>query len=235
MNLEIIILAAGQGTRMRSSLPKVLHTIAGRPMLAHAIDTARALHPARLHVVIGHGADTVKEAIAGDDLCWVIQEQQLGTGHAVMQALPGVSGDSRVLVMYGDVPLIQAATLKALADASASGPALLTARVEDPAGYGRVLRDAGGKLAGVVEHKDATPEQLAIDEINTGVLAAPAADLLAYLPRVGNDNSQGEYYLPDVLALAVAEGRDVASCTVASEMEVLGINDRQQQQLVERE
>ena len=235
MNLEIIILAAGQGTRMRSSLPKVLHTIAGRPMLAHVIDTARSLEPAGLHVVIGHGAEAVKEALAGDDLQWVIQEQQLGTGHAVMQALPGVSADSRVLAMYGDVPLIQATTLRALADAAAAGPALLTARVADPAGYGRVLRDASGRLAGVVEHKDASREQLAIDEINTGVLAAPAADFRHYLPQVGNDNSQGEYYLPDLLALAVADGRDVASCTVASEMEVLGINDRLQQQLVERE
>ena len=235
MKLEIIILAAGQGTRMRSSLPKVLHTIAGRPMLAHVIDTARALNPAQLHVVIGHGADTVKEAITGDDLCWVVQEQQLGTGHAVMQALPGVSADSSVLVMYGDVPLIQADTLMALADAAATGPALLTARVADPAGYGRVLRDATGKLAGVVEHKDATPEQRRLDEINTGVLAAPASDFQAFLPRVGNDNSQGEYYLPDVLALAVAEGREVASCQVDAELEVLGINDRLQQQLVERE
>ena len=234
MKLEIIILAAGQGTRMRSSLPKVLHTIAGRPMLAHVIDTARALNPAQLHVVIGHGADTVKEAIPGDDLCWVVQEQQLGTGHAVMQALPGVSADSSVLVMYGDVPLIQADTLMALADAAATGPALLTARVADPAGYGRVLRDATGKLAGVVEHKDATPEQRRLDEINTGVLAAPASDFQAFLPRVGNDNSQGEYYLPDVLALAVAEGREVASCQVDAELEVLGINDRLQQQLVER-
>jgi len=235
MKLEIIILAAGQGTRMRSSLPKVLHPIAGRPMLSHVIDTARELQPVGLHVVVGHGAEAVQQAIAGDDIHWVHQQQQLGTGHAVMQALPAVSADSCIVVMYGDVPLIEAATLSALAQAAVNGPAVLTAKIADPTGYGRVLRDATGKLSAVVEHKDASEEQRAVDEINTGVMAGPAKDFNAYLPRVGNDNSQGEYYLPDVLAMSVADGRDVASCVVESEIEVLGINDRLQQQMVERE
>lgn len=235
MKLEIIILAAGQGTRMRSSLPKVLHTIAGRPMLSHVIETARQLQPAKLHVVVGHGSETVQQAIEGDDIHWVLQEQQLGTGHAVMQAMPAVASDSAVLVMYGDVPLLGADTLTALVAAANAGPALLTAVVADPTGYGRVVRDSAGQLVAVVEQKDATENERAITEINTGVLAAPATDLQAYLPRVGNQNSQGEYYLPDVLSLAVADNRAVATCSVTSEMDVLGVNDRLQQQMVERE
>jgi len=235
MKLEVIILAAGQGTRMKSPLPKVLHPVAGRPMLAHVIATARRLQPQAIHVVVGYGADEVKAALPEPDLHWVLQAQQLGTGHAVRQALPGVSADSIALVLYGDVPLIGEGSLRALVDAAQQHPALLTAKVADPAGYGRVLRDGAGEVRGVVEHRDASPAQLAIDEINTGVIAAPAAQLGRYLPRVDNANSQGEYYLPDILAMAVAEGVEVAAQLAPSEIEVLGVNDRLQLARVERE
>lgn len=235
MPLEIIILAAGQGTRMKSSLPKVLHQMAGRPLLQHVVDTALALQPTAVHVVVGHGADAVREAFGDYQLNWVEQSEQLGTGHAVMQALPQVAEHSTVLVLYGDVPLIRESTLQALVSLAGSATALLTARLADPAGYGRILRDEKGALVGVVEHKDATAEQLAIQEINSGVMAAPAAELRAYLPAVGNDNSQGEYYLPDVLSLAVSEGKTVESCLASSELEILGVNDRLQLNQVERE
>lgn len=235
MNLEVIILAAGQGTRMKSPLPKVLHQVAGRPMLQHVVETALALEPRAVHVVVGHGAEQVQAALSAYPLTWVAQKQQLGTGHAVLQAMPAVQADSTVLVLYGDVPLIAAQTLKALVQAAADTPALLTARVAEPAGYGRILRDNTGKLLSVVEHKDASAEELAIDEINTGLLAAPAADLEVYLPAVGNQNAQGEYYLPDILSMAVADGRNVASCQAESELEILGVNDRVQLNQVERE
>ncbi|MEH6586906.1 MAG: bifunctional UDP-N-acetylglucosamine diphosphorylase/glucosamine-1-phosphate N-acetyltransferase GlmU [Halioglobus sp.] len=235
MNLEVIILAAGQGTRMKSPLPKVLHPVAGRPMLQHVVDTARELQPSAIHVVIGHGAESVRDALAQEDLNWVIQEQQLGTGHAVLQAMPAVQESSTVLVLYGDVPLIRRDTLHALVALATASPALLTAKLEDATGYGRILRAQDGSVLGVVEHKDANPEQLLINEMNTGVLAAPAADLRTYLPAVGNTNSQGEYYLPDVLSMAVADGRTVAAQLASSELEVLGVNDRLQLSQVERE
>jgi bifunctional UDP-N-acetylglucosamine pyrophosphorylase / glucosamine-1-phosphate N-acetyltransferase len=235
MKLEIIILAAGQGTRMKSPLPKVLHQVAGRPMLQHVVDSARELGAAAIHVVVGHGAADVEQALAGQALNWVVQEQQLGTGHAVLQAMPAVDADSTVLVLYGDVPLIRPDTLHALVEKAQDSPALLTARVADPSGYGRILRGTDGSVLGVVEHKDASPEQRLINEMNTGVLAAPAADLNAYLPAVGNANSQGEYYLPDVLAMAVADGKTVAAQLAGSELEVLGVNDRLQLNQVERE
>ena len=200
MKLEVVILAAGQGTRMRSSLPKVLHPLASRPLLAHVLDAARELTPVRLHVVIGHGAETVRERLDAPDIEWVLQTEQLSTGHAVLQALPGIDDDSTVLVLYGDVPLLRSETLGQLVENS---PALLTADLDDPTGYGRVLRDDADQLQGVVEHKDASEEQRSICEINTGVLAYPASLLKAYLPRVGNANAQGEYYLPDVLSMAV--------------------------------
>ena len=235
MNLEIIILAAGQGTRMKSPLPKVLHPVAGQPMLQHVVNVARGLKPSAIHVVVGHGAQDVKDAMGSEQLQWVVQEQQLGTGHAVLQAMPGVDASSTVLVLYGDVPLIRLETLQALVEKALDAPALLTARVLDPTGYGRILRDDDGCVRGVVEHKDANPEQLLIDEMNTGVLAAPASDLKHYLPAVGNANSQGEYYLPDVLAMAVADGKSVAAQLATSELEVLGVNDRLQLNQVERE
>lgn len=235
MQLEVIILAAGQGTRMKSSLPKVLHPLAGRPLLEHVITKAFSLQPTSVHVVIGYGAEQVRDQLASFPVNWIIQHEQLGTGHGVLQALPALSPDSTVLVLYGDVPLIGAETLATLVAAATTGPALLTAHVSDPTGYGRILRDSAGALVGVVEQKDASVAQLEISEINTGLLAAPARDLMQYLPRVGNDNKQGEYYLPDILSMAVAEGRTVASCQAASELEVLGVNDRVQLNQLERE
>ena len=235
MNLEVIILAAGQGTRMKSPLPKVLHPVAGRPMLQHVVETARALQAKAIHVVVGHGAEQVRAALDDPALTWVTQEQQLGTGHAVLQAMPAVQPDSTVLILYGDVPLISASTLENLVAVAVSAPALLTAKVAKPAGYGRILRDEAGALVGVVEHKDASDSQLLIDEINSGVLAAPASDLQQYLPAIKNENSQGEYYLPDVLAMAVADGKAVASCMAESELEIQGVNDRVQLNQVERE
>jgi bifunctional UDP-N-acetylglucosamine pyrophosphorylase/glucosamine-1-phosphate N-acetyltransferase len=186
-------------------------------------------------VVVGHGAEAVRTALAGYPLNWVVQEQQLGTGHAVLQALPAVAGDSTVLVLYGDVPLIRTETLAALAAMAVDGPALLTACLDQPAGYGRILRDGSGAVQGVVEEKDASDAQRAIREVNTGVLAAPASELRAYLPRVGNDNRQGEYYLPDILGLAVAEGKRIGTFEAESELDVLGVNDRVQLNQVERE
>lgn len=235
MTLEVIILAAGQGTRMRSSLPKVLHTVAGRPLLQHVVDTASRLQPKAIHVVVGHGGDAVQSALSAYPLQWVEQAERLGTGHAVLQAMPAVDPESTVLVLYGDVPLIEEDSLRALVVRAAIGPALLTARLADPAGYGRVLRDGDGAIQCVVEDKDASDEQRAVDEINTGVLAAPASALNSYLPRVGNENQQGEYYLPDILSLAVAEGVPVASVEAGAEMDVQGVNDRVQLNTVERE
>ena len=225
MTLEVVILAAGQGTRMRSQLPKVLHPLAGVPLLGHVLETARELKAAKIHVVIGHGAEQVRSELDADDVCWVIQEEQLGTGHAVLQAMPGVNEDATVLVLYGDVPLLQAHTL---AELVARSPALLTAEVDNADGYGRVLRDEHDQLQGVVEHKDATDAQRSLNEINSGVLAYPAALLKEYLPRVGNANAQGEYYLPDVLSMAVGEGHGVAALRAADANEILGINDRVQ-------
>jgi bifunctional UDP-N-acetylglucosamine pyrophosphorylase/glucosamine-1-phosphate N-acetyltransferase len=208
---------------MRSDLPKVLHPLARRPLLVHVLDTVRALSPQKIHIVVGHGAEQVRAAVDAPDINWVLQEEQLGTGHAVLQALPDVDREATALVLYGDVPLLRDETLKQLID---NAPALLTARFDDPSGYGRVLRDDDDQLCGVVEHKDASDEELAIREINTGVLAYPAALLAEYLPRVGNANVQREYYLPDVLAMAVDDGHCVAALSTADPEEVLGINDR---------
>jgi bifunctional UDP-N-acetylglucosamine pyrophosphorylase/glucosamine-1-phosphate N-acetyltransferase len=235
MTLEIVILAAGQGTRMKSRLPKVLHAVGGKSLLEHVIQTAQALSPSAVHVVIGYGGEQVQDTLAHYDLNWVVQAEQLGTGHAVMQALPAIADDSVVLVLYGDVPLIRKGTLQQLVTKAQSGPALLTATLNNPHGYGRILRDQAGALIGVVEEKDASAEQKLLQEINTGLLAAPARDFKAFLPRVDNQNQQGEYYLPDILRLAVAHGKTVASCTAESELEILGVNDRVQLNQVERE
>lgn len=220
---------------MKSNLPKVLHPVAGRPMLAHVVSAAQLLGAKAIHVVVGHGAEQVQTAMSATDIQWVIQGEQLGTGHAVLQAMPSVSDDSIVLVLYGDVPLITADTLESLVFKAKEAPALLTAIVEKPLGLGRIIRDERGKLLEVVEEKDASNEQRRICEINTGVLAAPAADLKKYLPRVGNSNKQGEYYLPDILGLAVKEGKIVESFAALSELEVQGVNDRLQLNQVERE
>ncbi len=235
MKLDIVILAAGEGKRMHSTLPKVLHRVGGVPLLQHVIDSASALAPVACHVVVGHGSEQVRESLAQRRINWVLQDQQLGTGHAVMQALPAIDDDATVLVLYGDVPLISPDTLKDLLAQAMTGPALLTARVNDPHGYGRILRTKKGKLVGVVEERDAIPKERLINEINTGILAAPAHHLKQLLPQVGNNNAQGEYYLPDIVGLALREGIPVATATAPSEIEVLGVNDRVQLNRVERE
>lgn len=235
MKLEVVILAAGQGTRMKSRRPKVLHAVGGVPLLEHVIRTAATLDPAVLHVVIGHGSEQVRDALAQYAIDWVVQCEQLGTGHAVMQALPKIADESVVLVLYGDVPLIATDTLQQLVAQAQDRLALLTAKVQNPHGYGRILRDVEGALAGVVEERDASHVQRQINEINTGVLAGPARVIKALLPRVANDNQQGEYYLPDIIRLAVADGQRVTSCTATSEIEILGVNDRVQLNEVERE
>jgi len=235
MSLEVVILAAGQGSRMRSSLPKVLHQLAGKPLLQHVVDAARQLSPSSIHVVVGHGADQVRSLFPGQALSWIEQPQQLGTGHAVLQALPGIGEDSTVLILYGDVPLVAPGVLQALVAAAAETPALLTADLADPSGYGRILRDADGAFVAVVEHKDANERQRTLGEVNTGILAAPARVLRQYLPRVGNSNQQQEYYLPDVLSLAVGDGIPVGTASAANPLEVMGVNDQQQLSRLERE
>jgi len=234
MSLDIVILAAGQGTRMRSALPKVLHPVAGKSMLGHVIDTARQLQPHSIQVVIGHGAEVVRERLAATDLNFVLQAEQLGTGHAVAQALPALSAE-RVLILYGDVPLIAAETLqRLLALVSDQQLGLLTVQLADPTGYGRIVRGADGQVEAIVEHKDANAAQRAISEGNTGILAVPGKRLADWLRRLSNSNAQGEYYLTDVIAMAVADGLVVATEQASDEMEVLGANDRIQLSQLER-
>ncbi|RJG12741.1 UDP-N-acetylglucosamine diphosphorylase/glucosamine-1-phosphate N-acetyltransferase [Pseudomonas cavernicola] len=234
MSLDIVILAAGQGTRMRSALPKVLHPVAGKSMLGHVIDSARQLQPQSIQVVIGHGAEIVRERLAADDLSFVLQAQQLGTGHAVAQALPKLSAEN-VLILYGDVPLIEVDTLqRLLQQVSAEQLGLLTVDLNDPTGYGRIVRDDKGVVKAIVEHKDATPEQRAICEGNTGILAVPGKRLADWLGRLSNNNAQGEYYLTDVIAMAVADGLVVATEQPLDAMEVQGANDRMQLAELER-
>jgi len=233
--LDVVILAAGKGKRMHSALPKVLHRLAGRPLLAHVLATARALEPRSLVVVVGHGAEAVREAAAEPDIEWVTQEPQLGTGHAVMQALPKLGSDGIVLVLYADVPLIERATLAPLAQAAARDRlAILVQETPDPRGYGRILRDAGGRVTGIVEEKDATGEQRAIRETNTGILAAPRARLERWLARLRNDNAQREYYLTDVVALAAADGVAIETAAPRSADECLGINSKVELAALER-
>ncbi|WP_354521177.1 bifunctional UDP-N-acetylglucosamine diphosphorylase/glucosamine-1-phosphate N-acetyltransferase GlmU [Lysobacter enzymogenes] len=232
--LHIVILAAGEGKRMKSATAKVLQKIAGRPMLAHVIDTARALRPAGIHLVYGHGGDQVRAAFQGQgDLSWAEQEQRLGTGHAVQQAMPGVPQDARVLVLYGDVPLIQAATLQRLLDAPGR-LAVLVADMDDPTGYGRIVRDPEGRVGRIVEHKDADEDQRAIRTINTGILVADGEPLRRWLDRLGNDNAQGEYYLTDVFAAAAAEYSPAEMVHVEDPIEVEGANDPWQLAQLER-
>lgn len=233
-SVDVVILAAGQGTRMRSALPKVLHPVAHKPMLGHVIDTARALNPASIQVVVGHGAEQVEQQLAADDLGFVLQAQQLGTGHAVAQALPSLQAE-RVVVLYGDVPLIQQSTLQALlASCDSNSLALLTVLLDDPTGYGRIVRNAEGAVRAIVEQKDASPEQLVIQEGNTGILVAPREKLAQWLAALSNDNAQGEYYLTDIIAMAVADGTVVVTETANDSMEVQGANDRLQLAQLER-
>lgn len=234
MSLEIVILAAGQGTRMRSALPKVLHPVAGNSMLGHVIHSARQLDPQRIHVVIGHGADVVRERLAADDLNFVLQDKQLGTGHATAQAVPFITADT-VLILYGDVPLIEIETLQRLLKHVVPGQmGLLTVELEDPTGYGRIVRGADGKVAAIVEHKDASEAQRAITEGNTGILAVPANRLADWMSRLSNNNAQGEYYLTDVIEMAVNDGLVVATEQPHDPMEVQGANDRKQLSELER-
>ena len=234
MSLDIVILAAGQGTRMRSALPKVLHPVAGSSMLGHVIHSARQLSPEGIHVVIGHGADAVRERLAADDLNFVMQDKQLGTGHAVAQALPALTADT-VLILYGDVPLIEVATLTRLLErVTPEQLGLLTVKLQDPTGYGRIVRNDQGKVWAIVEHKDASDAQKAINEGNTGILAVPGKRLADWLGRLSNDNAQGEYYLTDVIAMAVADGLVVATEQPEDPMEVQGANDRRQLAELER-
>ncbi|KAB0499303.1 MULTISPECIES: bifunctional UDP-N-acetylglucosamine diphosphorylase/glucosamine-1-phosphate N-acetyltransferase GlmU [Pseudomonas] len=234
MSLEIVILAAGQGTRMRSALPKVLHPVAGNSMLGHVIHTARQLDPQRIHVVIGHGAESVRERLAADDLDFVLQDQQLGTGHAVAQAVPFIKSDT-VLILYGDVPLIEVETLQRLLKHVVPGQmGLLTVELDDATGYGRIVRDTDGNVAAIVEHKDANEAQRAINEGNTGILAVPADRLADWTSRLSNNNVQGEYYLTDVIEMAVSDGLVVATEQPHDPMEVQGANDRKQLAELER-
>jgi bifunctional UDP-N-acetylglucosamine pyrophosphorylase/glucosamine-1-phosphate N-acetyltransferase len=234
MPLEVVVLAAGQGKRMHSALPKVLHPLAGRPLLAHVLDAARALAPKRITVVHGHGGAPVKAAFRGARLVWVEQARQLGTGHALMQALPRISPKADVLVLYGDVPLTRPETLRALVEAGRAGLGILTGEPEEPGGYGRVLRDRKGRVVRIVEHQDASPKQLAIREVNAGLLCASAQRLAPWLAQLKNRNAQKEYYLTDVVGLAVDEGVPVAAVKVADWWEAAGVNSRHDLALLER-
>jgi bifunctional UDP-N-acetylglucosamine pyrophosphorylase/glucosamine-1-phosphate N-acetyltransferase len=233
--LSVIVLAAGQGKRMSSDLPKVLHPLAGRPLLAHVVHTAQQLAARDICVVYGHGGDLLRERLAELPVRWVVQEPQLGTGHAVAQAMPGVADDDVVLVLYGDVPLVAAETLGRLgALAGPDAVALLTVELRDPAGYGRILRGEGGAVRGIVEEKDASSADLRIREVYTGMMAAPARRLRRWLGVLDNDNAQGEYYLTDVIAAAVAEATSVCTVHPDSLLEVMGVNTRVQLAELER-
>lgn len=235
MKLGVAVLAAGRGKRMRSRLPKVLHNLAGRPLLAHVLDSAHALGAARVCVVYGHEGDLVRRAMAHSDCIWAYQAEQHGTGHALMQAMPHLGDMDRILVLYGDVPLTRPETLQRLLDAAAATDlGVLTAMLEDPTGYGRILRGGDGRVLRSVEQKDATEAELEIDEVNTGFLVADRARLDNWLSRIGNDNAQAEYYLTDVLSLAATDGVRIATSQPRSLEEVSGINDRVQLAALER-
>ncbi len=229
MKLAVVILAAGQGKRMKSDLPKVLQPLAGRPLLGHVVSRARTLDPASIHVVYGHGGDQVRAALASENLSWALQAEQLGTGHAVAQAMPGIADDALVLVLYGDVPLIRADTLRALmAAAGTKGMSLLTVILEDPTGYGRIVRNTRGAIQKIVEHKDASKAQLKIREGNSGIMAVPAKLLRKWLGKLRNANSQGEYYLTDIIAMAVKDKVKVTPLIAPTQAETLGVNDKAQ-------
>ena len=233
--MQITILAAGQGKRMNSRLPKVLQPIARKPMLAHVLDTARALGPRALCVVYGHGGDQVRAALDAPDIVWAEQVQQLGTGHAVQQAMPALADEGTMLVLYGDVPLMRVPTLQSLASAAGSSRlALLTVDLAEPAGYGRIVRDAAERVQSIVEEKDASADIRAIREVNTGILCAPVTRMRGWLSRLQNNNAQGEYYLTDVIAMAVADGIEVVTQQPAYEWEVLGVNNKTQLAALER-
>jgi bifunctional UDP-N-acetylglucosamine pyrophosphorylase/glucosamine-1-phosphate N-acetyltransferase len=236
MSLEVVILAAGKGTRMRSDKPKVLHTLAANSLLGHVVGAAIELEPSNIHVVVGHKAEDIEAAFKAASINWVKQTQQLGTGHAVAQAMPSINNDATVLVLYGDVPLIKTSTLKAmLADVSSDQMSLLTVDLNKPDGYGRILRDENNSVAAIIEQKEATTEQLLLTETNTGIMAVSAQYLNTWLPALSNSNNQGEYYLTDIIAMAASEGVTVKAFHPQTEAEVQGVNDRVQLANLERE
>jgi bifunctional UDP-N-acetylglucosamine pyrophosphorylase/glucosamine-1-phosphate N-acetyltransferase len=241
MNLDIVILAAGRGTRMNSNIPKVLHQIGGDSMLGHVLNAARKLESQQIHIVVGYGAEQIKqEFITDKELQWALQEQQLGTGHAVMQAMPSIDTtkpEKRVLVLYGDVPLTNFSTLiKLVQQANANTLCILTLVTENPKGLGRIVRDDSGEITAIVEEKDASDEQKKINEVNTGIMVIPATKLNTWLNSLGNDNAQGEYYLTDLVAMAAADDESVISAMVIDdENEVQGVNDKAQLAGLERQ
>lgn len=233
--LDVVILAAGKGTRMYSNKPKVLHTIAGKPFLQHVVDRSRELDVNNIHIVVGHGADEVREEMGNDNISYIQQTEQLGTGHAVKQALPHLLENSVALILYGDVPLIKSETLQKLVSrVGENSLGLLTVNLENPAGYGRIVRDQAGDVSCVVEQKDADSTQQKINEVNTGVMAVRSQDLHRWLPQLSDDNAQKEYLLPDIIAMAKAEGMSIETAQPLEGSEVLGVNNRQQQAELER-
>ncbi len=235
MSIDVVILAAGQGSRMKSSLPKVLHKLAGKPMVQHVIDQAKQLANSAIHVVVGHGADQVEAALANEGCGFYLQAEQKGTGHAVAQAVPGLRAEGVTLVLYGDVPLTPASVFESMVQTAQQGKvALLTVKLDDPTGYGRIIRSAVNDVVGIVEQKDANPEQLAITEVNTGIMAMPTSHLIEWLPQLSSNNAQGEYYLTDLIAMAANAGISVQAQHPESEYEVQGVNNRRQLAELER-
>jgi bifunctional UDP-N-acetylglucosamine pyrophosphorylase/glucosamine-1-phosphate N-acetyltransferase len=232
--LNVVVLAAGMGKRMNSRIPKVLHELAGKSLLGHVLDAARKLMPSRICVVYGHGGDAVPSAMKAPDIAFARQEPQLGTGHAVQQALPHLDANAPTLVLYGDVPLVRTETLCALIEASGSAMGVLTVMLDDPTGYGRILRDAAGSIAGIVEEKDASTPQKAIREVNTGIMLLPASRLGPWLDGLKNDNAQGEYYLTDVVRVALDDGIPVTGVRAPEAWETLGVNSKVQLAQLER-
>ena len=234
--LEVVILAAGKGTRMYSALPKVLHEIGGQPLLSHVIHVAHEMEADAIHVVYGHGGDSVRKRFPDSQINWVLQEPQLGTGHAVAQAMPSIGDDAIVLVIYGDVPLISAETLRGLVNrAKRDSLALLTAYFDEPGSYGRIVRNQQEQITAIVEQRDASPEQLSIKEINTGFMAVPARHLRGWVENLGNENDQKEYYLTDIVAMAVAGGVEIESVQPANNNEIFGVNTKGELAVLERE
>lgn len=235
--INVVILAAGMGKRMRSALPKVLHPLAGKPILSHVLDTARTLSPEKICVIYGYGGERVRQTVGDDsNLIWVEQAQQLGTGHAVKQALPYLEKGSATLVLFGDVPLVKSNTLEELiGKARADNLVLLTVELDNPTGYGRIVRDSEtNRVQAIVEEKDALPSQKAIREINTGIMILPSMYLESWLDRLSNNNTQGEYYLTDIIAMAVDDGIQIETSNPSSEWEVVGVNDKVQLSSLER-
>ncbi len=235
MSITTIILAAGKGTRMRSDIPKVLHKIANRPLLQHVYDTSMQLQDNNIKIVYGHGADQVKQTLGHLDVVWIEQEQQLGTGHAVQQAADHIADNDKVLILYGDVPLLKKTTIEQmLENVSENSLALLTVRLDDPTGYGRIVRDASNSVSKIVEHKDASAGEKAINEVNTGIMAVKGIHLTKWLSQLENNNVQGEYYLTDIIEMAVADQVEIKTSQPEGEDEVLGVNNRLQLSHLER-